>query len=241
MLQLHNLSIGYKTNVIATGLNATLKPGQLVCLVGRNGMGKSTLLRTLTAMQPPLDGEVTVNGKDVATLSAREKATTVSIVLTKRPEVALMTVEETVALGRTPYTNLWGKLREEDKAVVRQCLEATGTYALRRRKLQTLSDGECQKVMMARAMAQQTPIIVMDEPTAFLDYPSKIDALNIMQRLAHEENRLIIVSTHDLEAAMKMADSIWILDNGALHSGTPDELNSNGMLQKCLNYQLVTP
>lgn len=186
-----NLTIGYHLGrkgekVVARGLSATLAGGQLTCLLGRNGSGKSTLLRTLAERWK---GEV-------------------AVVLTDRVDVKNMTVEEVVGLGRTPYTNFWGMLSAEDKAVVAQSMQQVGIGALARRDFSTLSDGERQKVMIAKALAQQTPLVLLDEPTAFLDYPSKREVMVLLSQLAHEQGKAILLSTHDVELAEQYAPRI---------------------------------
>jgi iron complex transport system ATP-binding protein len=208
-----NLTIGYHLGrkgekVVARGLSATLAGGQLTCLLGRNGSGKSTLLRTLAERWK---GEV-------------------AVVLTDRVDVKNMTVEEVVGLGRTPYTNFWGMLSAEDKAVVAQSMQQVGIGALARRDFSTLSDGERQKVMIAKALAQQTPLVLLDEPTAFLDYPSKREVMVLLSQLAHEQGKAVLLSTHDVELAEQYADQIWFfhqesMGDTRLLTGTAHELN----------------
>ena len=208
-----NLTIGYHLGrkgekVVARGLSATLAGGQLTCLLGRNGSGKSTLLRTLAERWK---GEV-------------------AVVLTDRVDVKNMTVEEVVGLGRTPYTNFWGMLSAEDKAVVAQSMQQVGIGALARRDFSTLSDGERQKVMIAKALAQQTPLVLLDEPTAFLDYPSKREVMVLLSQLAHEQGKAVLLSTHDVELAEQYADQIWFFHQESmgdirLLTGTAHELN----------------
>ena len=176
MITLENLSIGYtsKNNrkVVAEGINATLNDSELTCLIGPNGIGKSTLLRTLSAFQPPLEGSITIDGKRLETLSDKEVSRLIGVVLTTKPDVQNITVTELVGLGRSPYTGFWGTLNEKDSEIVEESIAKTGITHLAERMIQTLSDGERQKVMIAKALAQQTPVIYLDEPTAFLDYPS---------------------------------------------------------------------
>lgn len=217
-IQLKDLSIGYKlhngkTKTIASHINASIESGMLTCLIGRNGTGKSTLLRTMTGFIPPLDGQVILEGRDLSMLSATERARIISIVLTERPETDNITVNELVGMGRLPYTNFWGTLQEEDRQIVDDAMQMIGIYELRNRKIGTLSDGEKQKAMIGKAIAQQTPVIILDEPTAFLDYPSKQETMLLLHQLAQELNKTIFLSTHDLNIAYQVADKIWCMGN----------------------------
>lgn len=217
-IQLKDLSIGYKlhngkTKTIASHINANVESGMLTCLIGRNGTGKSTLLRTMTGFIPPLEGQVILEGRDLSMLSATERARIISIVLTERPETDNITVNELVGMGRLPYTNFWGTLQEEDRQIVDDAMQMIGIYELRNRKIGTLSDGEKQKAMIGKAIAQQTPVIILDEPTAFLDYPSKQETMLLLHQLAQELNKTIFLSTHDLNIAYQVADKIWCMGN----------------------------
>lgn len=217
-IQLKDLSIGYKlhngkTKTIASHINASVESGMLTCLIGRNGTGKSTLLRTMTGFIPPLEGQVILEGRDLSMSSATERARIISIVLTERPETDNITVNELVGMGRLPYTNFWGTLQEEDRQIVDDAMQMIGIYELRNRKIGTLSDGEKQKAMIGKAIAQQTPVIILDEPTAFLDYPSKQETMLLLHQLAQELNKTIFLSTHDLNIAYQVADKIWCMGN----------------------------
>ena len=217
-IQLKDLSIGYKLHngknkTIASHINASVESGMLTCLIGRNGTGKSTLLRTMTGFIPPLEGQVILEGRDLSMLSATERARIISIVLTERPETDNITVNELVGMGRLPYTNFWGTLQEEDRQIVDDAMQMIGIYELRNRKIGTLSDGEKQKAMIGKAIAQQTPVIILDEPTAFLDYPSKQETMLLLHQLAQELNKTIFLSTHDLNIAYQVADKIWCMGN----------------------------
>lgn len=221
-ITLRDLSVGYQhprrtpTTVLAQ-LNATLHAGQLTCLVGANGIGKSTLLRTLAAFQPPISGQMRYYSDEqavpinLATLSQVRLARLVSVVLTAKPCVENLSVEQIVALGRSPYTNIWGTLRAEDHRMVEWAMDVVGITGLLHRLVQTLSDGERQKMMIAKALAQDTPVILLDEPTAFLDYKSKVEVLDLLARLAHETNKMVLLSTHDLEQAVHAADALWVV------------------------------
>lgn len=239
MLELRNLYIGYaddtKRSIVAETLNASLPRGVLACLIGANGVGKSTLMRTMAAFQPPLRGEVCIDGKSVADYSAKELSEKIGVVLTERNMSADLTVEEVVGLGRIPYTTFWGTLTQADRRIVDEALAWVAIEELRYRKLHQLSDGERQKVMIAKALAQQTPVICLDEPTAFLDYPSKIAMMQLLKRLAHEQHKLILLSTHDLEIAFQTADYIWLLQQDGLQTGTLDELSQRGAISAFLD------
>ena len=232
---LSSLSIGYRLRggdkVVAAGINASLHAGELTCLIGANGAGKSTLLKTLAAFLPKLGGSIYIKDKEVADYTNRELSQLVGVVLTSRPEAENMTAEEVVGLGRTPYTGFWGTLGADDKRIVTESMEQVGVAHLAARTVTTLSDGERQKVMLAKALAQQTPIIILDEPTAFLDYPSKVDTLLLLTRLSHETGKTVFMSTHDLELALQTADRLWLMPgNGHVITGTPRELADSGDL-----------
>lgn len=230
-ITLRDLSVGYQhprrtpTTVLAQ-LNATLHAGQLTCLVGANGIGKSTLLRTLAAFQPPISGQMCYYSDEqaapinLATLSQARLARLVSVVLTAKPSVENLSVEQIVALGRSPYTNIWGTLHADDRRMVAWAMDVVGITSLRHRLVQTLSDGERQKMMIAKALAQDTPVILLDEPTAFLDYRSKVEVLGLLARLAHETNKMVLLSTHDLEQAVHAADALWVVAKQQLGDGT---------------------
>ena len=235
-IRLINLSIGYLhkrkiAKTVATGINASIHKGELTCLLGTNGIGKSTLLRTLSAFQPPLRGRILIEGRDINSYRQKELAKEISIVLTGKPSIRNITVEELVGLGRSPYTGFWGSLASKDKDIVEMALRTIGIQSLKDRTLQTLSDGERQKAMIAKALAQQTPVILLDEPTAFLDFPSKVDMMLLLHRLAHESGKTIFLSTHDVELALQLADTIWLMTHETgMTIGTPQELAQQGAL-----------
>ena len=234
-IRLENLSIGYATRknhkVVATGINASLHSSRMTCLIGPNGVGKSTLLRTLSAFQPPLEGKVFIHGVNLATMTEKQLARGIGVVLTTRPDVQNMTVEEMVGLGRSPYTGFWGTLSAQDHALVKEAMEMVGIMDLSGRMIQNLSDGERQKVMIAKALAQQTPVIFLDEPTAFLDYPSKVEMMQTLHRLSRAADKTIFLSTHDLELVLQIADTVWLMGHGqSLNIGTPRELADSGAL-----------
>ena len=236
-IELKDLTTGYKVKggnkVIASKLNAQLNSGEMTCLLGPNGAGKSTLLRTLAAFQPALEGKIEVMGQDIKTYKSKDLARLVSVVLTDNSGIKNMTTEEVVEMGRSPYTGFWGKMSEKDRQMVRKCMGWVGIEDLKARKMQTLSDGERQKVMIAKAIAQETPIIFLDEPTAYLDYPSKIAMMLLLHRLAKALKKTIFMSTHDLEHALQVADQVWLLDpNLGLTTGLPEDLSIDGSIER---------
>ena len=192
-------------------------------------------MRTMAGFQPSLRGEVCIDGHPIGSYTPKELSERVGVVLTEKNMPADLTVEEVVGLGRTPYTNFWGTLTASDRMVVDEALSLVGLDALRGRKIHHVSDGERQKAMIAKALAQQTPVIFLDEPTAFLDYPSKIAMMQLLRRLAHEQNKLILLSTHDLEIAFQTADYLWLLQHSGLHTGTLSELSERGVISEFLD------
>lgn len=218
---LKDLVIGYNTRAgqrrVTAPLSVKLPEGRLICLVGRNGVGKSTLLRSLSALQPPLSGDVLLDGRSIASYSHKALARLVSVVTTRDVPVPSMTSWEVVALGRSPYTQFWGQLSPADKEIVDRSIDITGISPLASRRVGSLSDGERQKVMIAKAIAQETPVILLDEPTAFLDYPSKVSTLSLLSRLAREMRRTILVSTHDVEHALRLSDEVLLLQKEGLY------------------------
>lgn len=242
-MNLNHISIGYPHKVIAQNISAQLSEASLTALVGVNGAGKSTLLRTLTGVQRALEGEVKLNGRPLETYSRGERARLISVVLTQRVEAGQLYAEEVVELGRLPYTGLTGNLSQTDRDVVHQAIALAGVEHFRHRRINSLSDGERQRVMLAKALAQETPFILMDEPTAFLDYPSRTETFMLLRKLAHEEQKSILLSTHDLDLALKCCDQIWLLDKGTLTIGTPQDFSQNKALDSAFstpNFQFDT-
>ena len=254
-IQLRNLSIGYTTKhgvrVVAEGINGAIRSGELTCLLGPNGVGKSTLLRTLSAFQPILAGDVMINNPLTSHLSPltsytdKELSKLIGVVLTEKPDVRNMSVRELVSLGRSPYTGFWGTCSKEDLRIVDEAIGMVGVTELTRRPVHTLSDGERQKVMIAKALAQQTPVIFLDEPTAFLDYPSKVEVLQLLRRISREAQKTIFLSTHDVELALQLADTLWLMrkievrgekqevrEMSPVTVGTPKELAASGDLSR---------
>ena len=228
VISLSQLSVGYTlSHPVISDINLELRSGQLACLIGENGIGKSTLLKTLTGFLPKLKGSLLLGNRDIDSFSQRELARQVSIVLTQKPDVQNLTIEEIIGLGRSPYTGFFGRLRAEDRKVVDDAIATMGIEKLRGRMIQTLSDGERQKVMIAKALAQETSIILLDEPTAFLDFPSKAETFQSLQRMAHERDKLILLSTHDLELAVRFADSLLEVKKGTLQAVSATEVKAS--------------
>ena len=221
----NRLTVGYRGHRVVEDISLSLPSGRLVCLLGPNGAGKSTLLRTLCGFQPPIAGTVTISGNDITTMSAAEVARLVSVVLTDRPLTPSLTAAEMVGMGRAPYTGFWGRLSDDDRRLVSEAMQTVGIAPLATRRMGRLSDGERQKVMIAKALAQHTPVIVLDEPTAFLDYPSKVAVMKTLARLAHDEGKTILMSTHDLELAAQLGDELMKIENKHIRKITADEVS----------------
>jgi len=237
LLHTSGLTIGYqagksKPKVIAGPLDLELYAGQLICLLGPNGCGKSTLLRTISGLQHPLKGEIILDGKELKKMKPAQVAKKISLVLTDNIRSGNLDVYSLISLGRYPHSGWLGILTAHDKQVIDNAIKATHTEAFLDRKMDSLSDGECQKVMLARAMAQDTPLIILDEPTAHLDLPSRIQLMRLLHQLAKETNKAILLSTHELDLALQVADQIWLMSNGGhLDAGLPEELVLNGSFQ----------
>lgn len=233
LLETRGLAIGYRKHkhpvcIVAKKIDVTIPAGKFVCLLGPNGAGKSTLIRTLAGMQMLLDGMILINGDSLRDLSARVLAKRMSLVLTQRVAVGMMPVMSFVALGRHPYTNWTGWLRREDEKAVCQAIADVGIELLADRPVCELSDGERQKVKIARALAQEPRVMILDEATAFLDLPHRVELMTLLKRLAHESGRAVLLSTHDLDLALRSADSLWLLSpGGPIREGVPEDLVLN--------------
>lgn len=236
-IKVTGLVTGYRTkkseSIVTRAFDAGLRKGELTCLLGPNGAGKSTLLKTLSGFIPPVGGIVEILSKNLESFSETELSKTIGVVLTDRLNVENLSVEQLIGLGRSPYTNYWGRMRNVDQKIVDEAIEMVGIENLRHRMINTLSDGERQKVMIAKTLAQETPVIFLDEPTAFLDFPSKVETMQLLRRLAIKKEKTIFLSTHDLELALRIADNIWLLDKEAgVVTGSPDHLSENGDISR---------
>ena len=236
ILKATDLIIGYKDKAILPPINVTLEEGALVALIGPNGSGKSTLFKTLIGNLKPIGGSVRLYDKDISSYSPKDKASMIGIVLTERPDDMFLKVFDVVATGRCPYTDFFGKIKKEDLNIVKESLEIVGIINLIDRYFNTLSDGEKQKVMIAKTLAQNTPIIFMDEPTAFIDYPSKIDLLSLMKRLAIEQKKTIVFSSHDLELLLRFTDDIWMISKGKdFLNCKSNDIRNSGIIKEYFN------
>ncbi len=226
-----NLTLGYASLVLFKELDLLYQQPGLIALIGRNGIGKSTLIRCLAGLKSPSGGQVSINGKPLGQLNARQRARMVSLVLTHQTDSGWMTVEEMVRLGRNPYTNWWGKLLKQDQLRVEESLELTGLIPLRHRPLHELSDGQLQKALLARALTQDSDLIFLDEPLVHLDPPTKWEIMQLLHRTAHDQGKILIMATHELELSINHADQIWIAHQQGIEKGIPEDL----MLQKAFN------
>jgi len=235
ILKINELSIGYgkssRVKPILSRINLSAGTSQLISLMGANGTGKSTLLRTICGIQPALSGEVLIEGQSIHNLSVRQLATLLSVVLTERIQPGYMTVSNLVAMGRHPHTDWRGRLLQKDLDATNHALEITGLNLLSNHYPHTLSDGQLQKAMIARALAQDGHLMLLDEPLIHLDIPSKREIVKLLQRTARESGKTIIMATHELELSLKTADRLWLIDNHRkIIDGTPEELIANGVI-----------
>ena len=233
-LSINNLSIGYKkgrkVDIILSDINLLAKPGDLIALIGRNGTGKSTLLRTIVNLQSKLTGKISFNNKSFDDYSNSEVSRIVSYVSTSRVIIQNITSFDLVGLGRSVYTNIFGSLTKNDNNIINEALKLVGADNIKHRLVSELSDGERQKIMIARAIAQNTPVIILDEPTAFLDLPNKYEVIKLLKKITHEKNKIIIFSTHDLSIAFNQINNTWFINENKIVSGTINELTENKML-----------
>lgn len=235
MISLKNFSIGYDGKpLLLDNVSIDIPSGSLTSLIGRNGSGKSTLLRAISGLNGSYHGEITVGSHNLKSLSTLKLAKTLSIVTTRTPRISDLSVSEVVALGRTPYTDWIGRLTPLDHEIVDQALIAVDMQSYSRRKLTSLSDGECQRVMIARAIAQQTPVILLDEPTSFLDMPNRYDLALLLANLAHNYGKTIIFSTHELDIAVNMTDNTALISDRTIHLLPSDKMRHSPLLNHML-------
>lgn len=233
-LNLKNVSLGFSDRELVRDVNIEVSGGQFVGLLGRNGTGKSTLLRSLAGLVKPKGGEIFVDGKNLFEMKSVQRARLVAFVSTESVRVAHLKVWDVVAFGRSPYSSWSGALSDEDNRMVIEALEKVGMLDFKNKDVDTLSDGERGRVMIARALAQECGILLLDEPTAFLDLPNRYHIMELLRNLAHTQGKLIVLSTHELNLAVEMADSLWILDNHRLACGPVDEMATSQALSNTM-------
>lgn len=237
-LALDNLKLGYKERVLYEGINLEFKPQALTAIIGRNGCGKSTLLRSLAAIDMPLEGQVKIGSeglfRPLHTLEGNERARLVSFVSTERLVLSNLKVQSVVGFGLAPYTDIFGRMKPEHHDIVTQSLDMVGMGSFATKSIDTLSDGERQRVMIARALAQQTPIIILDEPTAFLDLPNKYEISSLLSDLAHKMHKTVIFTTHDLDAALELCDRFVVIEGGCFVEGSPLDIVRDGCIERML-------
>ena len=237
ILSTYDLAVGYRNGkqkvTLLKGLNLSLMIGELVVLIGQNGAGKSTLLRTLTCDERPLEGTICNFNENLLEMSQKDRSRLIGLVSTERVQAGALTVRELVGLGRQPHTGFLGRLDDEDREIVKQAMEDAGIIGKADEYMASLSDGERQKAMIARALAQQTPIIILDEPTAFLDVASRIETMRLLQTLAHERGKAVLLSSHDISQSLMLADELWLIttDRQVL-TGSPKELVADGAMER---------
>ena len=245
ILSAKDLTVGYRkgnsTSPVISGLNLSLSRGKLVALIGANGIGKSTLLRTLVGNQPPLEGEVSISGIRIGEISRKNLSLLLGIVNTERTQAGALTVREVVSLGRQPYTGFLGILSKNDKSIVEKAMQDAGILHKASSFLAELSDGERQKVMIAKALAQCTPIIILDEPTAFLDVASRMETMLLLHNLAHKQNKAVLLSSHDLSQSMMLADELWVVTNDQkIISGNTEDVVLSGAMDSIFASSIIS-
>lgn len=235
MIELRDFSIGYGQRRLLEDVRVTIPSRNLTALIGRNGTGKSTLLRAVAGLNRNYSGHIEIDGKDIRSVAPDEMARMMALVTTERVRVAGLKCEDVVAIGRAPYTNWMGRLQEQDREIVAESLKAVGMEAYARRTMDRMSDGECQRVMIARALAQDTPVMLLDEPTSFLDLPNRYELCTLLSKLAHEQGKCILFSTHELDTALTLSDSIALIDPPRLHCLPTEEMRRSGHIERLFN------
>lgn len=236
MIRLENLTLGYDNRTLIEGVTTEFRRGDLTALIGRNGSGKSTLLRAIAALGRIAKGKIYLDDKELSTIEPHEMARLISLVTTERVRISNLRCSDVVALGRAPYTNWIGKMQDTDNQIVMQSLERVGMLSYAARTMDTMSDGECQRVMIARALAQETPIILLDEPTSFLDLPNRYELCTLLSQLARSEDKCILFSTHELDIALTLSDSIALVDAPHLHHLPVQEMKSSGHIERLFSH-----
>ena len=240
MIQLKELTLGYGQRILLDKVSPRITGGQLVALLGRNGTGKSTLLRAIMGLEKPQTGEIVLQGKNIASLKPEKLARNISFVTTDKVRIANLRCEDVVALGRAPYTNWIGQLQPADQERVDKAMQLVGMSGYADKTMDKMSDGECQRIMIARALAQDTPVVLLDEPTAFLDLPNRYELCLLLKKLAQEEGKCILFSTHDLDIALSLCDFIMLIDNPQLYSLPTPEMVTSGHIERLFRNKSVT-
>ncbi|WP_278701581.1 ABC transporter ATP-binding protein [Butyricimonas virosa] len=240
MIQLEAFTLGYGQQILLDHVSANLDGGGLIALLGRNGSGKSTLLRATAGLGTIKSGRILLAGKDLAELRPEELARTVSFVTTEKVRIPNLKCRDVVALGRAPYTNWVGRLQPQDREIVAKSLALLDMSAYAERTMDQMSDGECQRIMIARALAQDTPIILLDEPTSFLDLPNRYELGILLQKLAHKQNKCILFSTHELDIALTLCDSIALIDHPHLHYLPTRQMINSGHIERLFRNETIT-
>jgi iron complex transport system ATP-binding protein len=230
-INISNLTIGYEKCAIISNISVTAMPNEMICIIGRNGQGKSTLIKTLCKLLPPISGSVDINQQNLLKLNDNEFSKLISVVLTSKIAIYNTSVKEFVAYGRYPYTNWIGKLTDNDEEIIDNAIKLCDINHLINRDFDSLSDGEKQKVNIARAIAQQTPIIILDEPTAHLDLVNNMEIFKLLQHLAHNFEKTIIFSTHYIEMALQLADKIWVVNDRTFYANNPKQSIEDGIIE----------
>lgn len=230
LIQLSNLSIGYDKCPILKNISCSINSGELICLIGRNGEGKSTLIKTLCKLIAPIEGSIFINNQDLSRIDEKEFANQIGVVLTSKISITSISVKEFIAFGRYPYTNWLAKIKPEDEKIINDAIELCSIQPLIDRDFSSLSDGEKQKVNIARVIAQNTPIIILDEPTAHLDLVNNIEIFKLLKKLAHQHNKTIIFSTHHIDMALQLCDKIWVVNNHKFYTNTPKQTITEGII-----------
>lgn len=239
MIELHDIQLSFGRRELICGASARFRTGTITALLGRNGTGKSTLLRAIASLGEIQHGEITVAGRPISSLTAAEIARNIAFVNTDRVHAEQMTVRQLVTIGRSPYTDWIGRTTSDDRRIVDEALDTVGIGDLASRMIETLSDGECQRAMIARALAQDTPVILLDEPTAFLDMPNRYELCTLLRQLAHRHGKCVVFSTHDLDIALSLCDYVALIDSPHLHCmSTPDMIRS-GCIERLFSSRYV--
>lgn len=240
MIELKELTLGYGQRTLLETVNARIAGGQLIALLGRNGTGKSTLLRAMMGLEKPQSGEIILQGKKIALLKPEKLARSISFVTTDKVRIANLRCKDVVSMGRAPYTNWIGQLQPEDEKQVDDAMRLVGMSAYAEKTMDKMSDGECQRIMIARALAQNTPVILLDEPTAFLDLPNRYELCLLLKKLAQEEDKCILFSTHDLDIALSLCNSIMLIDNPHMYTLPAPEMIASGHIERLFRNESIT-